>query len=292
MKTLFVTSYYANLWDTKFGGRPSRHEHYLRSFVSIARMNADFVIYTSEKDRPMLEKFLSEHVKTENKIDIITYELESFYLHPLINKNLGGWNKLCPDRCFEVQYLKMFWLREQLTKDYDFVYWIDMGLSHNGLWPKRFSFGSDWYTAQYYFTIFNNNVLNNINKECAEAAKIFAVAIDQVKAPSHGYPDKVYYNFNSDRAGKIHVVGGWFGGMKSSVKLLVDLFVAKAERILNDGKVYSEEQLLSVIATEYPQDFNVKLFDSWYHEDTPEFTNFKSLGKYSFCEVFEQYNHE
>jgi hypothetical protein len=290
MKTLFVTCYYGKLAGTKFGGRSGREENYLQSFVSLSKMPADFVIYTSAEEKPKLEKFIKENITTNNKITIIEYNLENFELHKKINGILGGFNNLLTDRCFEIQYNKLYWLQNHINEDYDTIYWIDMGLSHLGLWPQKFTFGHDWYTKQFYFNIFNEKVLNNLNAAVTSKNKIFIITLDMIKNRGYQVPELKYYGSNSDKAGQIHVVGGWFGGPKAQLQKVIEDFKLKANTILNSGVLYTEEQVLSVIATEHPEDYMPELFENWYHEDSTGFEHYLKEFKVSFYHIFEKYN--
>jgi len=290
-KTLFVTSYYGKLWSTKFGGRSGREENYLRSFVSLVRMPADFVIYTSEEEKPIIEKFISEHIVTTNRITIIVYNLENFIHHVKINSILGGFNNLQPDRCFEIQYGKLYWLENHLNEDYETIYWVDIGLSHIGLWPQKYTFGHDWYTKQFYFNIFNGNLLNNLNDSVIKQDKIFTIALDQTINKGYGNAAAKYYTHNnSHNIGKIHVVGGLFGGTKSRVKDLITKFKEKTIQVLSDDALYTEEQILSILVTNEPERYIIELFENWYHEDSKGFEHTLTKYKKSFYQIFEKYN--
>lgn len=288
MRTLFVTSYFANLHNTKFGGRPSRHENYLESFVSLCRMPADFVIYTSAEEKNKLQNFITAKCKPAGNIQIIVDDIGAYKYHSRINELLGGWNKMYHDRCFEVQYGKLDWLSRHINDGYDRLYWIDMGLSHLGLWPQKYTFGHDWYTKQFYFDIFNEKVLTNINT--AISNKIFSVAIDMTKNKAHGTPEERHYTRNANRAGAIHIVGGWFGGDPVTVAALCQLFDNKVQVALKDGVLYSEEQILSILEAEVPNIFFVEMFENWYHIDSVGFEHTLSQFNISFHHIFEKYN--
>ena len=77
MRIKILTSVYSDLYGSDMGGRPGRKDHYRFSLLSLLKMSdADFVCYTSNREKNDLEKFveklkpiseltLARHIKDE-----------------------------------------------------------------------------------------------------------------------------------------------------------------------------------------------------------------------------------
>ena len=133
MKIKFITCIYDNLFGTDLGGRFNRGGHYKHSLKAIMKITvADFLLYTSEEEIEDLRNFFyAECGFTEDRLQIKTYDIrntpykEKFELY----KNLEEVKQ--SDRCPEIQYAKLTWLEDFNEPDYDYLFWIDAGLSSN-----------------------------------------------------------------------------------------------------------------------------------------------------------------
>ena len=130
-KTLLVTSIYAKLWGTEFGGRPSREHHYKISLLNILNMKPNKVIcFTSPEEIVDLENFFYR----DNQISKEFLELKIFDL-----KNTRYFEKIFSkkdlevmknfDRCFEIQYNKFFWT-DELFEMFDYDKFIGLMLDY------------------------------------------------------------------------------------------------------------------------------------------------------------------
>ena len=161
-----VTAIYSNLYNTELGGRDSRQGHYLNSLRSLLKMsNAIFVCYTSVNEIDILKDFF--YVKNnfnENQIIFKTFDLTQCEFHQDIQRLKGLSNNVLKDRCYEIQYNKLFWLDSiSNLEEYEKVYWFDAGLSHGGLFPEEYSFGNG-FERNFQFNLFNENFLSYLNK--------------------------------------------------------------------------------------------------------------------------------
>jgi hypothetical protein len=77
MKTLIVTSIYANLWGSEYGGRSSRYHHYRISLLNMMNMKPNKVIcFTSSEEYEDLKTFFySQHGFNEEKIEFRIFNL-------------------------------------------------------------------------------------------------------------------------------------------------------------------------------------------------------------------------
>jgi hypothetical protein len=62
-KTLFVTSLYSKLGDTKFGGRVGRIHHYLGSLKTILNMEQDLINRLNTNKIRCINKLISKRSK-------------------------------------------------------------------------------------------------------------------------------------------------------------------------------------------------------------------------------------
>jgi len=278
-KTLLVTSIYAKLWGTEFGGRPSREHHYKISLLSILNMKPSKVIcFTSPEEIVDLENFFYR----DNQISKEFLELKIFDL-----KNTRYFEKIFSkkdlevmknfDRCFEIQYNKFFWTDELFEMfDYDKVYWFDAGLSHGGLFPEQYSYGSG-YEKNFRFNLFNENFLNKINDITDDKFLLVGKNNNGAFYWSTTLPHIYYNEFKKD----YHVIGGFYGGTPENFRKMSRKFDSLVFNLLrNETELYMEEQILSCMYYNSPDEFNMITFDDWYKKD-----NHEENTKY-FYEIF------
>ena len=166
MKTLFVTCLYSNLFKSEFGGRDSRDGHYKNSLKSLLKISdAKFICYTSTEQINDLENFFYKQNKfTENQIIFKIFDLKNCEFHKQITEKKNLQQNLLKDRCYEIQYYKFFWCLENCKdNNFDYVFWIDAGLSHCGLIPPKYLNQTGTYWEKYFESkLFNNIFLKNL----------------------------------------------------------------------------------------------------------------------------------
>jgi len=167
MKTKFITAIYSDLYGTEFGGRQSRRGHYRYSLLSLLKMSdADFICYTSDREINDLKQFfyVEEQVDPQ-KIKIEVFDLSNTEKTEIIRKYKDFESVKTSDRCVDIQYAKFEWLKMNIDENYEYVYWIDAGLSHCGLIPDKYLVSEgfrDIFRKYFESTIFNNKLLNNL----------------------------------------------------------------------------------------------------------------------------------
>ena len=265
MKIKIISAIYFDMYGTDLGGRTSRNDHYLYSMNSIMNIdNVNFIIYTNDKSK-VDTFFLDKYPNKMHKFKSIEYDLYNNIYKDKINrlKNVEETKK--SDRCVELQYSKLFWIKEN-SYDSDFIYWIDAGLCYSGLLPNKYlnTSSNNYYDKYYGSTIFNNKFLNNLI-QCTKDS-ILVCAKDNVKnywdcsLPSNFFTS----NLCSDK----HIIGGFFGGNVNQMSFLSDAFNKLTIKVLDtESKLYSEEQILSCLYYNYNFIFYSKYFDIWWHED-------------------------
>ncbi len=266
MKTKFVTCIYSNLFGTKFGGRQSRNLHYKYSLLSLMKMeNAKYICYTSEAEIQDLSNFFYDEngVNLEN-LEIKIFDLSKTNQQALFEEYKNYQEAYSSDRCLEIQYAKFELLKENLDDEFDYFFWIDAGLSHCGLIPNKHLTQNLGHRSYYESHIFNNNFLQNLISFTND--KIFIIGKEnQRNFWSQTVDMKHYDNYSAD----YHIIGGIFGGNRISCEKLTNLFELYTDQITrSDGRVYPEENIMTVIWRNNESIFSIKLFDTWWHENS------------------------
>jgi hypothetical protein len=262
MRVKFITTIYSDLYGTDVGGRPHRHHHYRHSLLSLLKMtNADFLCYTSDREIESLKMFFQiENNISENKLKFETFDLNNSKFSALINsiKNVDEIKK--SDRCIELQYSKFSWWWNE-DKSYDYYYWIDAGLSYNGLIPPKYLNFTDGERILYESNLFNNLFLENLIADTND--KFLILGKDNQRFFESSTVDPKWYTTYSNH---IHVIGGLFGGHKDKWDNIVNIFENYVVKILSDSITFlpHEEQIMSLMFYNHTDLFVIKYFDIWW----------------------------
>jgi len=292
MKTKIVTSIYSDLHGTELGGRPSRGGHYRYSLRTLLKMtDADFVCYTSENELESLKTFFyTENNISEERLVFKTFDLRNFSLTNKINRIKNIEETKHSDRCVEIQYCKFIWsLLELNIGDYENIFWFDSGLSHSGLFPPKYMNNIGYWEQNYETTLLNNNFLQNLIKFTGD--KIVLCTKENVNNFWSGtVPNEYYFEHCMER----HIIGGFFGGLKSSMENYCNLFLDYTNKLLdNEPRLYHEENIMTLMYYNHIDLHQPLFFDIWWHEedkvpgiDLHEYTKTRK----SFYKIIEELN--
>lgn len=252
--------------------------------------NANFTLYTSENESVDLKDFFykQNNIK-DNHLIIKTFDLKNSKYYDDIQKLKTEESMLKLQRCYEIQYNKFFWLKDEiLSTQYDYYYWIDAGLSHSGLIPKKFLVNSGNAIAKYYTSnLFNNHMLTNLLNKTQN--KVYLIGKDNtgVNYWSKSVPTKYYNNYNN----AIHIIGGIFGGLRNNILEYTDLFDKNLYQLLQEeDALHFEELIMSLIYVNHSDKFNIDYFQTWHHEDSNiQSLEFLAKNK-SFYKILEDLN--
>lgn len=265
MSTKIVTSIYANLYGTDLGGRSSRGEHYKYSLLALMNMSeADFVCYTSQEEyNDLLNFFHQQQHISKDKLKLKTFDLRNFSLTNKINKIKNIEDTKKSDRCVEIQYCKFIWSLMESDENYNNLFWFDAGLSHAGLFPRRYMIQNGYWSQNFSCTLFNNVFLQKLINFTEDKITIIAKE-NQMNYWSGTVPSKYYNQYCMDR----HIIGGFFGGKKEKMIEYCNLFLEYANKLLdNENLLYYEENIMTLMFYNHPELFKTKYFDIWWHED-------------------------
>lgn len=275
MKIKILTSIYSDLYGSDLGGRSHRKDHYRFSLLSLLKMkNADFICYTSERELEDLKDFFYRlHGVSEDTLKFVVFDLYQNEYSELINSVKNVESMKNSDRCYEIQYSKFSWFKNE-DKTYDYYFWFDAGLSHTGLIPDKYLTG-EGYRHYFESTLFNNKFLNNLIQYVND--KFVFVAKENERNYWEGTVSEEFYNVY-DRS--VHIIGGFFGGKKEMWEKVVPKFDEYLHLVLSKQKrLFYEEHIMSLMYQNHKEWFKTLNFDIWWHED-----NFKDGTK----EFFEQ----
>ena len=293
MKVKFITCIYSDLYGTHLGGRPSRHQHYRYSILSLLKMtNADFLCYTSDREIESLKKFFhTENNISKNKLKFETFDLNHSKFSGLINaiKNIDKTKQ--NDRCIEIQYSKFSWWWNE-DKTYDYYYWIDAGLSYDGLIPTKYLSLSHGARRTYESTLFNNFFLENLIADTDDNFLILGKENQRFYSSQTVHP-KWYTTYSNH----IHIIGGLFGGHRDKWDNVVNIFENYVVNILSDSiaddDIPHEEKIMSLMYHNHKDLFVIKQFDIWWPNKNvaPQGISDDYFVKYKcFYRILEEFN--
>jgi hypothetical protein len=296
MKPKFVTCNYTNLNGTKFNGRLNRDFVFLYSLTGIAQTGDPIVNYTCPYNMNFVDPFLA--ARNVTNVTSIDYDLATSPYHPLVDAikdlkpmyyQVDSWR----NRCVEIMWGKFLWLEDNFEKldDDDYLFWIDAGLSHGGLIPRKFcTFHND---KRYYNPDNQEDMLLEyahrhdkiFNPEFSK--RLEAYAGDQIllicnQHTQHG--DPLGFHFINNQ--KQWPIGGLFGGKKKMMVPFIQKFKELSYRILATDLLVKEEQIMTVIYNDHPGWFKTYTFDTWYHDDWIVYGVFDPNTMRSFSNFF------
>ena len=294
MKSRLVTCIYNGLNRTKIGGRLNRDRPYSYSLGAISKTGAPISCYTSPQELSELrQNFLNEYSATN--IDFYEWDLYSMYFHQdEQNIRIKYPEKyMIPrqwaDRCVEIMWGKFLFIKDTIKKypDLDHVYWIDAGLSHPGIIHSRFNpnyehnigFVRDLDKSTYHLTfrnelIFHEKFMDNLTRYTGNESILNILCNN----PQHTLIPGINYKVKGS------VIGGIFGGRVDLIDKYCDSVIELFEKYIKEETLYTEEHLMTIIASDGNFPLKYFKFDTWYHPDWEERYN----GKISFCDFFDE----
>lgn len=272
MKTKLVTSYYPYHSGEPFWGQGNRENWYKNSLANISNMG-EIVCYTDHGDKGYNDLI---QIKEDYNLDNLTIKLYDLKDNPYQERVY----KIRTDRASEynnpdnmgtyfrstvIYWIKFMFLEMEYEPNIN-MYWIDCGLSHDGLFPPDASkyFGEEidtYYKKHHYNKAFNPEVLERINNYAE--GKIINVHRPQT--------DENIGNFNSwlnldiDYE-NIFPVGGFFGGNSELMPEYVSRCKETIERVLEKNQVCSDQEILAYVNATNRHWFKNWKFETFCHE--------------------------
>lgn len=288
MNTKIVTAYWMGVNGYPFqGSNDSRKSRYLGSLIShCLGIDLPIICYTHNKNLEELYQLKQEY--NLSNLDIKVLELTDMRYHKQISKvrdinfyeNLDG-------RGPEIMWGK-FQVLEQEINNNDFVYWIDVGIQHPGIFPWRYCkqynkvndhpvSGPWWdqYDSYNFSSLLNIKIFTNLNKKCNKSISTITCTSPQISYP--------FYNNNliNYSVGPLYPVGGMIGGNPQILQKYISLFWDYVEKILDKNILCTEEAIMKLVHDKMDSsELNCLTFDAWYSGDHDTF-HFSSWNKES-----------
>jgi len=292
MKTKLVTFLYFGIGDFPFYGHKvvARWDRYKNSLIQLSKMGLPIVCYCGSNIYPALKELLEENNVTNVKLKV--KELEDIR-HSQAMINIKEKNPEKFKFYLEVGWAKIALMEEEMEDDLDYLYWIDVGLSHLGLFPRRFNSRASEITglsnnvSRYTFDgIFNEDLFKNINRWVGD--KLIDLRntlffhnhreLNQVLEKEHLYDSLS--------------VGGIIGGHISKLPDFYERFEHYAQMSLQKEFLLNHEAMMSTMVYDKPENYKSFKFNTWYHDDThltdTSITDEFLKGKISFYRFFEK----
>lgn len=291
MKTKLVTAFYTDIIGFPFFGHESfaRHERYLHSLRTLNNMNTEIVCYCNDTQYDLMTKYCEEFNLTN-----VTIKISNLKDYPKTNRMLEL--KRSNDQFnfyHEVDWNKLYLLSKEYDESYDYIYWIDCGLSHRGLFTLKYNPYSDKITGlsrdweNYSFTnIFCPELFPKINNWVGD--KLINLANTMF---SHN-PNEIRSVYKNNNDYKHMSVGGILGGHISKLNWFIEQFDRISDISLNENFILNHEGMITDLEFENPEMFKTYSFDTWYHDDfwltTPIFDRESIKNKTHFVHFFEK----
>lgn len=269
MRTKFVTAFYTDIKEHPYYGHidQAREDRYLHSLRVLNNMGAPIVCYVNETQKELVESHKEKFILTNVEVRVSNLSENPFASRMLEIKN----NTQDFRFRHEVDWNKIYLLQKTMyDNDFNYLYWIDVGLSHHGLFPDRCNPNAALATGlsvdfnTYSFTnIFNENLPRALNNYSGK--KLLNIK-NTLWFHNMEYTNRILgKQFAYDGIS----IGGIIGGHASKINWLIYKFNFYGSESLSKNSILNHEAILSVIEAGNPEMFNSFIFDTWYHENTP-----------------------
>jgi hypothetical protein len=287
MKTKIVTAFYTDIKGFPFFGHEyyAREERYLHSLRVLNNMETEIICYCNDTE---LEK-LRKQVEVFNLTNV-TLKVSNLKDFPLsermeqIKTDTDGFKFY-----HEVDWNKIFLLQKEYDETYDYIYWIDVGLSHHGLFPNKYNPNSELATGMSYdfntysFTnLFNNKLVIGLNNFVGH--KLVNLS-NELKFHSTSELNRILQGGYDYRGLS---VGGILGGHISKLKHFIERFFELGKKSLDQNFILNHEAIMSFMYEESKENFETFLFQTWYHADTPNLDEHTKNKMIHFSHFFDK----
>ena len=225
MKTKIVTAYWMDVNGYPFQGSTNvRKPRYLGSLISHCQgIELPVVCYTHSKNLEELNKIKTDYNLSNLEIKIL--ELSDMKYHKQISKIRDEFfNTDLDGRGPEIMWGK-FEVIEKELEGFDYVYWLDVGLQHPGIFPWRYSkkynkiedhvnLSAPWwsdYDVHNFSSLLNTKIFDNLNLMCENKIALITSINPQISYPFYNL-GLIDYTIQSP-----FPVGGMIGGNREQI---------------------------------------------------------------------------
>jgi hypothetical protein len=284
MKTKIVTSYYPFHNGEPYWGQLNRDRWYKYSLATICGLGTDVVCYTDPGNKgynqllEIKEKFNLENL-TLKIYDINTNPYQDqVYKIRMTQANLynNSENLKFYTRPTVIYWMKYSFLEMEYEPDTQ-LYWIDSGLSHQGLFPSSANkyesepefatfYGDKYmeneYKVYHYNKAFTPDTLNRINEFAQN--KIINLYRNSSDDDLSDFNRKLNLDITYE---PVFPIAGFFGGNSDLMLQYINASKEVIERILQVNEICTEQEIMAYINVTNIDWFKNWYFDTFYHED-------------------------
>jgi len=290
-KVKFVTSFYAYHAHKPFWGANAREERYIFSLITLCNMKEEIVCYTDEGDLGYNQLTKIKEQYNLDNLTIKVYKLiDNPYQERVFNIRTSNAEKydnpmdLFYGRSPQIYWLKFDFLLNEYEPDIN-LYWIDAGLSCEGMFPWYLSpYGHEegyknWYrdsqepVATYvhkFYTFpdaFNQDTVKRITEFTED--KFVSVCRKGVSDCRYDLFEEVI-NERIDLSDGLFPVAGFFGGNSNYIPLIVSESKILIDLILQKDRLFNEEEILAYLQNKHRDIYKIWYCHTFYHEGVPE----------------------
>jgi hypothetical protein len=291
MKTKLVTAIYTDIKGHPFYGHEvyARHERYLHSLRTLNNLNVEITCFCNQTQYDLLEAHLKQFSLTN-----ITLKVSNLFEFPFSSRMLEIKEKTNDYKFYhEVDWNKFYLLSKEFDSTFDYMYWIDAGLSHRGLFLEKYNPYADKIDGMsrtyenYSFTgIFNDLLFKKINDWVGD--KLINLSNNLV---SHEC-SKMYQALKIQTPFRRMSIGGIIGGKTNLLQWFLEEFNRVGTLLLEKELIINHEAIISYIVEHNMDKFKTFQFDTWYHDDfwktTPHFDRDSIKNQTHFVHFFEK----
>lgn len=274
MKTKLVTAFYTDIKGFPFYGHEvyARHERYLHSLRTIANTKNEIILYCNQEQLELLQNYCNNFQLTN-----VNIKVSNLKDYPKAERMANIKAKTDNFKMYhEIDWNKFYLLEKEYDESYDYIYWIDCGLSHPGLFLDRYNphvdkvdgLSKTWENYSYV-GLFNENLIPKLNSWVD--GKLINCSTTMF-FHNMKYADEILDKKFTENSIS---VGGILGGHTSLLKWYFNEFNILSEKTLDKDSILNHEAIISYMVMDNPEKFTTWQFDTWYHDDywkkTPHF---------------------
>lgn len=307
-KATLVSALYNYSPNHILGGRGWGFDHYKSPLLNILKLDCPVIFYSDKTMTEQLEPFLSNFASSDYKIiefdlmqasfseKVIAFKKSQYsYDENNVLKQPHSIPYTALDRNHHICLQKMSWLMSVANLNMfetDFFYWIDAGIAHHGIFPETFGgmerltaceYKKDKYYPENPNSIFQPTFIKNLNKICK---KFFCMHHQE-------HPVSASINKLLNCSVAKYIIAGMFGGPKSSIEPIHDIFYQILDKVLDNNILCLEEPILSTVAGLHDDLLQTYSFTHWYHDikGDPCYGNLTNNEK-CFYKIFKKIKEE
>jgi len=291
MKTKFVTALYSDISGPPFYGHfnGARRERYLHSLRTLNNMDNEIICYCNETEYDMIKNQCDKY-----ELNNVRLKISNLIDYPNAERMIKIKEETNEFKFYhEVDWNKLYLMRREYDPSYDYLYWIDVGLSHRGLFTFKYNkyeakdmtgMSRDW--VNYAFTgAFNPQFVTSLNNWVGDKL------LNLGKTQFDRSPVESNRVFEENRPYSSMTVGGIIGGHISKIDWLLNEFNKNADFLLDKKYILNHEQIMGKMAMEFPENYRSFEFNTWYHDDywmsTPQFDRNSIVNSVHFVHFWD-----